>query len=195
MAGPPIRRGPPDGKRPAAGSAGPAPAAPGNMRVITGPMFVDTSTGTFEDRRAPPPALSLRAFEAERSRLLRAHAASAANPGSLSCEGCVRCGSCMFCTDCEDCWRCTHCRGCRGSSHLTHCVDCDGCHDCAYCVRSEGCTRSSYLVLSSACTGCTYCFGCVGLQGADFHILNVKYTRAEYFRIVKALGAELGLER
>jgi hypothetical protein len=35
----------------------------------------------------------------------------------------------------------------------------------------------------------------VGLAKKDFHILNVKYTRSEYFRIVEALKAELGLPR
>jgi hypothetical protein len=60
-------------------------------------------------------------------------------------------------------------------------------------VRSESCTRSNYLVLSRSCSECNYCFGCVGLQKQDFHVLNVKYTRSEYFRIVKSLEAELGL--
>ncbi len=32
----------------------------------------------------------------------------------------------------------------------------------------------------------------MGLQKKDFHILNVKYTRNEYFRIVKALREEMG---
>jgi uncharacterized metal-binding protein len=73
-------------------------------------------------------------------------------------------------------------------------VDCVGCHDCAYCVRTENGTRSNYLVLSRNCSECSYCFGCVGLSKKDFHILNVKHSRSEYFRIVKSLQAELGLE-
>jgi hypothetical protein len=164
------------------------------VRVVTGPMFIDTASGTFEDRRPPPsPTMSRREFEAERQRLIRAFAANEENPGSVSCEACRRCVSCMFCSGCEECYRCTHCRGCQASSHLTHCVDCTGCHDCAYCISSENCTRSNYLVLCRSCSECTYCFGCVGLAKADFHILNVKYTRTEYFRIVKALEEELGL--
>jgi hypothetical protein len=35
----------------------------------------------------------------------------------------------------------------------------------------------------------------VGLAKVDFHILNVKYTRSEYFRIVKSLEEELGLAK
>lgn len=171
-----------------------APRAP-SVRVVTGPMFIDTASGTFEDRRAPPPpVLSRRAFEQELSRLTRAFGENEENPASVSCTGCRRCVSCMFCEGCEECYRCTHSRNCRTSSHLTQCADCDGCHDCAYCVRSENCTRSNYVVLCRSCSECTYCFGCVGLAKADFHILNVKYTRSEYFRIVKSLSAELGLD-
>ncbi|WP_242346567.1 caib/baif family protein [Anaeromyxobacter terrae] len=159
-------------------------------------MFIDTAAGTFQDLRPPaPPVMSRREFEAELQRLLREYAGDASNPGSIHCEGCQRCTSCMFCVDCVECYRCTHSRGCRSSSHLTHCVGCEGCHDCAYCVESENCTQSSYLVLSRACSECTYCFGCVGLAKKDFHILNVKYSRTEYFRIVKSLQEELGLAR
>jgi len=171
-----------------------APAAHG-VREVSGPMFIDTERGTFEDRRPAPAALSRRDFEAELDKLVRAHARQEENPGSISCTGCRRCRSCMFCNGCEDCTRCTHSTRCRGSSNLTHCVDCAGLYDCAYCVQSEGCARSNYLVLCRSCSECTYCFGCVGLVKADFHILNVKYTRSEYFRIVKALEEELGISR
>ena len=164
------------------------------VRQITGPMFIDTTAGTFQDLRSPPPAaMSRREFEGELQRLLRAYASDEENPGSIQCEGCRRSVSCMFCKDCEECYRCTHSRGCRSSTHLTHCTDCTGCHDCAYCVASENCTRSNYLVRSRACSECSYCFGCVGLAKKDFHVLNVKYTRSEYFRVVKSLEKELGL--
>ncbi|HUL61200.1 MAG TPA: caib/baif family protein [Anaeromyxobacteraceae bacterium] len=171
------------------------PASPG-VRVITASGFVDTAAGRFADRAAPPPpGMSRREFEQEYQRLLRAFAQEDENPGSISSTGCRQCVSCMFCKDCEECYRCTHCQGCQASSSLTHCVDCTGCHDCAYCVRSENCTRSSYLVLCRSCSECTYCLGCVGLAKKDFHILNVKYGKTEYFRIVKALEKELGVSR
>jgi hypothetical protein len=147
--------------------------------------------------RPPPvpeaPILSRRQFEQERQRLLREFGNTSENPGSHSCQGCRQCASCMFCEDCEECYRCTHCANCKSSAHLTHCDGCIGCNDCAYCLTSENCTRSNYLVLCRSCSECTYCFGCVGLAKADFHILNVKYGRTEYFRITKALRAELGM--
>jgi hypothetical protein len=184
-------------------SSRPAVAAPSGVRVVTGrsgvrvvtgPMFIDTSKGHFVERRPPPPpAMSRRAFEQERQRLLREFERSDENPGSISCTGCRQCVSCMFCSGCEECYRCTHSHGCRDSSHLTHCRDCTGCHDCAYCVGSENCTRSSYVILSRSLSDCTYCFGCVGLAKKDFHILNVPYGRTEYFRITRALAEELGL--
>ena len=193
----PARRDPPrdrDAARQVIAPRQPAVAPPVGVRVVTGPMFIDTAAGTFQELRPPPPpVLSRREFEAELQRLLRAYATEDANPGSMRCEGCRRCVSCMFCTDCEECYRCTHSSGCKGSTHLTHCTDCTGCHDCAYCVSSESCTRSNYLALCRSCSECSYCFGCVGLAKQDFHILNVKYTRSEYFRIVKSLQAELGL--
>ncbi len=193
----PAPRDPPRGRDPERRIVDPAQAVvaprPG-VRVVTGPMFIDTAAGTFQELRPPPPpAMSRREFEAELQRLLRAYASEEENPGSMRCEGCRRCVSCMFCTDCEECYRCTHSSGCKGSTHLTHCRECTGCHDCAYCVSSENCTRSNYLVLCRSCSECSYCFGCVGLAKQDFHILNVKHTRSEYFRIVKSLQAELGI--
>jgi hypothetical protein len=48
-------------------------------------------------------------------------------------------------------------------------------------------------VRSIGCTGSSYCFGCVGLSGADFHILNERYSRDEYFALTRRLASELGL--
>ncbi len=178
--------------------AGPRPqAAVGRaaaVREITGPMYVDTEKGQFVDR-APPsePAITRRQLESEYARLLRAFDDAEENPGSFSSQGCRNCAGCMFCVDCAACYRCTHCAQCRDSSHLTHCRDCTACYDSAYCVRCESCTGSSYLVLCRSCSDCTYCFGCVGLTKKDFHILNVQYSKTEYFRIVKALRMEMGL--
>ena len=207
MAAPRRRTAPP--RRPGADAGPPRPprlGAPGRAiavppapapgtRVVSASGFYDTARGRSPAQVAPaaPPVMSRREFEQEFQRLLRAFGQDEENPGSLSCTGCRQCVSCMFCKDCEDCSRCTHCTGCRQSSQLTHCVECTGCHDCAYCIRSENCTRSSYLVLSRSCSECTYCFGCVGLAKKDFHVLNVKYGRTEYFRIVRALEKELGL--
>ncbi len=164
------------------------------VREITGSMYVDTEKGQYVDRASPPqPILTRRQLESEYGRLLRAYGEAKENSGSFSCQGCRNCASCMFCIECTACYRCTHCEQCGDSSHLTHCRDCTGCHDSAYCVRCESCTGSSYLVLCRSCSDCTYCFGCVGLAKKDFHILNVQYTKTEYFRIVKALRAEMGL--
>ncbi len=177
-------------KREAAVRPAPAPA----VREITGPMYVDTERGQFVDRsRTGEPVLTARQFEAEHARLVREFGEAEENPGSLSCHGCRHCSSCMFCEECEACYRCTHCARCLDSSHLTHCHDCKGCHESAYCVRCESCIGSSYLVLCRSCSDCTYCFGCVGLAKKDFHILNVSYTKTEYFRIMKALRAEMRL--
>jgi hypothetical protein len=52
---------------------------------------------------------------------------------------------------------------------------------------------SAYLVRSVGCTGCTYCFGCVGLARKDFHILNVPYSRQDYFAITAKLAQQVRL--
>jgi hypothetical protein len=62
-----------------------------------------------------------------------------------------------------------------------------GCHDCSHCEDSEACTGSAYLVQCSSCIDCTYCYGCVGLTKKEFHILNVGYSRTEYFALLKTL--------
>ncbi|HEU4385342.1 MAG TPA: caib/baif family protein [Anaeromyxobacteraceae bacterium] len=144
-------------------------------------------------REPEPPVMTRRQFEAEYQRLRRAFGDSAENPGSFRCQRCRSCANCMFCEHCEGCYRCTHCTRCQDASHLTHCTDCQNCHGSSYCVGCSNCVGSSYLTLCHACADCTYCFGCVGLSKKDFHILNVAYARNEYFRIVKALAAEMRL--
>jgi hypothetical protein len=76
---------------------------------------------------------------------------------------------------------------------LTHCEACRECRSLAYCQRCEHCADSNYLVECRYCFECDYCFGCVGLVKQDFHILNRKYSRADYFREVKRLRDALGI--
>jgi hypothetical protein len=58
-------------------------------------------------------------------------------------------------------------------------------------VECTGCTTSAYLVLCRDLTECNYCFGCVGLSRKDFHILNEKYDRSAYFKVIAELTAAL----
>ena len=67
------------------------------------------------------------------------------------------------------------------------------CHACAYCVQCENCTGSAYLILCRSLQDCNYCFGCVGLSKKDFHILNVPFSRTEYFKVTNRLRKELGI--
>ena len=59
--------------------------------------------------------------------------------------------------------------------------------------RGENCTGSSYLVMCKSCSDSTYCFGCVGLMKKEFYILNVQYSKQEYFAIIKTLRKDLGV--
>ncbi|MEO8921051.1 MAG: hypothetical protein ABI488_26785 [Polyangiaceae bacterium] len=90
----------------------------------------------------------------------------------------MRCNFCVRCVQCSDS---LHCRGSRGLNGCQHCIDC------------ENCSTSSYLVRSIALSNCSYCFGCVGLTGRDFHILNERYERRDYFALTEHLTRELKL--
>lgn len=132
-------------------------------------------------------------YERALAKLKKAHAAQGDNPGSYRCSGCKACAGCIFCRDCDACYKCTYCHQCSGCSHCSHSIDCDACHGSSYSIACANCTGSTYLINCHACSDCTYCFGCVGLIKQEFHILNVQYTREEYFRITRRLSAELGL--
>jgi hypothetical protein len=132
-------------------------------------------------------------FWAEYERLQREHHERAENAGCVECSGCVGCVDCVFCRDCVRCYRSRYSVGCSESLLLTHCESCRECRSLAYCQRCEHCADSNYLVACSYCYECDYCFGCVGLVKKDFHILNKKYSRSDYFREVARLRKELAL--
>jgi hypothetical protein len=134
--------------------------------------------------------LSQRGFAEELKRLSQEFASDPGNPGSYACKDCSRCTNCMFSVECEACYQCTHCTRCELCNNCSHCVDCKSLAACAYSVQSENCSNSAYVIMSRNLSDCTYCFGCVGL----FHILNVGFSRQEYFELVKKLKKELGLK-
>lgn len=127
--------------------------------------------------------------------LLEAHCTQAApdrlGEGNLRCEGCVDCNRCRFCVQCVRCNDCSNCELCHD------CRACTRSRTSRYCARSgyleycEGCEDSQYLVLCVDCTSCTQCFACVGLKGAEFSILNQRYSRKDYFPAVQALKKRL----
>lgn len=136
-----------------------------------------------------------RQFERALTALQREVMAESHNPASHGSEDCERCYHCMFTTSSRDCFFCTYCQGCTECSRCTQCVDCEQCHHASYCVRSKRCYDSSYLILSQDCSECVFCFGCVGLVKKEFHILNRKFPRQEYFEIVADLKAAYGLDK
>lgn len=145
--------------------------------------------------QTPDLPLTRSGFERALRDLVSAHKAQAQNPGSYQCQGSQRCYGCMFTTDSTDCFNCTYCHACVECSQCTHCTRCENVHASSYCVDSKNCANSSYLVMCQDCSDCVFCFGCVGLVGKEFHILNKKYRRDEYFKKLKVLEAEFGLKR
>lgn len=128
-------------------------------------------------------------------RALQRSVDTTANPGSFDTERCAGCAHCNFCSECTDCYRCNYAVGSEACTHCTHIRGCTRCHGSTHLVDCTDCADSQYLVMSTHCRECTYCFGCVGLVRKEFHILNEPYDRKTYFKIVKALTAELGLPR
>lgn len=141
----------------------------------------------------PETKAAAEAFRAEYARLRAAYAEGKDNTGCVECKECVRCSDCVFCEKCVRCYRSRYSVGCSESLLLTHCHGCRECRALAYCQECDHCADSNYLVACSYCYECDYCFGCVGLVKQDFHILNKKYSRSEYFRQVAKLRAGLGL--
>jgi hypothetical protein len=140
--------------------------------------------------------LGIEQFQAELARLRQKwgeHAQVGDNAGCVECAECAACIDCVFCRECRRCYRSRYSSRCSESSLLTHCEGCRDSHSLAYCRDSDHCRDSNYLTLCSYCYECDYCFGCVGLGKVDFHILNRKYSRSDYFRTVAALRAALGL--
>jgi len=130
-------------------------------------------------------------FKGRLDDLVRAFERDPANVKSHALEDCERCASCVFCEGCARCYKCSYCKKCEGSTNLTHCIGCTACHNLANSVECAGCTSSAFIVLSRDLTECNYCFGCVGLSRKDFHILNEKYDRSAYFKLVADLSAAL----
>jgi hypothetical protein len=132
-------------------------------------------------------------FLSEYRRLVEEHRERGANVGCVECQECRACIDCVFCRDCNGCYRSRYSVECSESLLLTHCERCRNCRSLAYCQDCDHCGDSNYLVSCRDCFECDYCFGCVGLARTDFHILNRKYSRADYFREVAALREALGL--
>jgi hypothetical protein len=115
------------------------------------------------------------------------------NTHCVSSDNLSACAQVMFSNGLENCYRCTHCADCHDCSNLTHSHGCRSCHGSAYLTNCQYVYASAYLVNCVGCSDCTYCVGCVGLHKEEFHILNVKYTRKEYFEVLKKLKRELGV--
>lgn len=115
------------------------------------------------------------------------------DPGARNfrCEDCNACYDCRFCMRCDSCSECTYCEDSVECTGCTQCRRCLGCEGSSYCEDSRDCTGSRYLTLCVECADCVHCLGCVGLRDAEFHVLNRKVPRREYFELLKRVQAEL----
>jgi hypothetical protein len=137
--------------------------------------------------------LDAREFDARYRELLGRLHGLEENEACIECIACRGCSQSTFCRDSERLVRCHYCVGCSLCSDCGHCRESTGLLDCNHCIDCESCVSSAYLVRCVGLSECNYCFGCVGISRRDFHILNVRYERAEYFGLTKRLLVELGL--
>ena len=137
--------------------------------------------------------LSARSFESRLRELVAGLGRERGNDSCVECERCTACAHSTFCRDSERLVRCHFCVRCALCTDSSHCRGSKGLIACQHCIDSEGCSSSSYLVRCVSLTGCSYCFGCVGLLKKEFHILNQKYSRGDYFRIVAELKKQFGI--
>ena len=80
-------------------------------------------------------------------------------------EYCDDCDSCKYCDDCDYCKSCDYCTACR------NCKSCDNCDSC------------------KSCDSCDNCYYCDNLTGKKYCILNIQFTKEEYFKKIKELKA------
>ena len=101
--------------------------------------------------------------------------------GNFRCEACNACYNCRFCEGCDSCEDCTYCEDCVDSVALTQSKRCVSCSKSSYLEDCRGCEGSRYLALSIDCKDCLHCLACVGLEGAEYHVLNEKVTKKEFY--------------
>jgi hypothetical protein len=114
-----------------------------------------------------------------------------AGEGNLRCDQCLDCNRCRFCVQCVRCDDCSNCEQCEDCVRCTRSRGSRGCTGSNYVELSDACEESQYLLLCLACVRCEQCLACVGLEGESYCILNQRYSRKEYFVIVKSLKKRL----
>jgi len=83
-----------------------------------------------------------------------------------------------------------HIKDCCDSSWLYECELCYECVNCANCYNvkfgqeSKDSRDCSFIY---SCRNCPNCTGCVNLVNAEYCIWNKKYTKEEYFKIIKEM--------
>lgn len=89
--------------------------------------------------------------------------------------------------ECKDVWDSKYSVRGENSLNILHSGDVYNCYEASDCNRCYDC----YFV--EDCIDCHDCFGCVKLEHKQYCILNVQYTKEEYFEKLLGLKKELGL--
>jgi hypothetical protein len=130
------------------------------------------------------------------------HAEQIENNNSDYCDYAYFNNNCYYCFDCaydEDSGYLVtsyNCKDCWNSNNLVRseqsaeCAYSEDLYNCFKVSDSSRCTDSYYL---EDCNDCHDCFGCVKLANKSYCILNIQYTKDEYFKKLEDLKRELGL--
>jgi hypothetical protein len=71
------------------------------------------------------------------------------------------------------------------NEHCYECIDIESCYNISFSHSCVGCRDSSFLF---DCRNCSDCIGCVGLRNKSFHVLNLPYSKEDYFRVKEKLN-------
>jgi len=93
----------------------------------------------------------------------------------------VACDSCTFCTDSERLFAAISAPLHRNGSDSLHCRGCQGLLQLPALRRQRELFRELLRGALDRAQQLLLLFCCVGLSGKDFHILNERYERRDYF--------------
>ncbi|MEK9132621.1 MAG: hypothetical protein AAB606_02875 [Patescibacteria group bacterium] len=114
---------------------------------------------------------------------------------SKNCFFCFDAHECQDCSYLQDCWRTKDCTDMTFSDGSELCYDSFSIglntYNCNFCNYVRTCSDCEY---SELLFNCKHCFGCVYLQNKEFYILNVQYSKDEYFRRIAEIKVQMMAE-
>lgn len=118
------------------------------------------------------------------------------------CDYAYYVSNCYYCFDCardEDCGYLTASYDCKDTWDSSYVVRTEQSFECSHsgdiynCYQVKDCDHCYNSYFLEDCDNCHDCFGCLKLSHKQYCILNVQYTKDEYFAKLSELRDQLGL--